>query len=114
MILAGQLDFQEIEGPVAAVSEVGGVEQLVTTAIGFITIAGFVTFVIWFIIGAYGWITSAGHAEKLEKARNHITNAITGVLVLVAGFAFAAVIAKLLGIDFLFNLTQEIQNLKIK
>jgi uncharacterized membrane protein HdeD (DUF308 family) len=98
-----QLQFDPIQSPVEAQipSDVTGIETILSTAAGFLTIAGGILFLTMFIIGAYGWITAEGKPEKLDAARQRIINAITGMFILVSAFAIATVIGYLLGIDIL-------------
>lgn len=111
MKLAGQLNLQEIAPPESGIDPSPlGVENTLSIIIGFITIAGGVIFIIMFITGTYTWITAEGKPDQLEKARNHITQAITGLLILVGAFAIMSVIATLLGID-IFNIAEFIENL---
>lgn len=53
-------------------------------------------YLIW---GAFEWITSAGDKSKLEKARQKITGAVTGIIVLAAVTAIFMVIQQFLGIQ---------------
>ena len=87
-----------------------GLENLLSTIIGFMTIAGGITFLLWILIGAYTWITAGGQPEKIEKARSHITNAITGLVILIGAVALTGLISALLGLD-VFNFADQIDNL---
>src|SRR3989344_7920221 len=50
----------------------------------FLIIAGLIA-LIYLLWGALDWITSGGDKEKLVKARNKITNAIIGLIIIFAG-----------------------------
>lgn len=63
-------------------------------------------FLLW---GAISWITSGGDKGKLEGARNRITQAIIGLIVLVASTAIFMMIQAALGIKVL-NITSETQS----
>lgn len=113
MLLAGEEQFKTIiQGPVTAVSDPQGFENLLSTIIGFLTLIGGITFIFWFMFGAYTWITAGGNAEKLQKAGTSMTNAITGLVILVGAFALTTVIANLLGIDFIFNIPDTVNDLQ--
>ena len=58
----------------------------------FIVVAG-ILLLIYLLWGAMDWITSGGEKEKLEKARNKITHAILGILVVIFALAIFQVIA---------------------
>jgi plastocyanin domain-containing protein len=51
--------------------------------------------IIW---GAIEWITSSGDKSKIEFARNKITTAIIGLIVLAATMAIFSLVASFLGI----------------
>jgi hypothetical protein len=87
--------------------------NFISSLIGFLTIFGALAFIIWVIIGAYSWITSEGKPEKLEKARNHITQALIGFFILVAAYALVGLVGKILGIE-IFKLTVLLNRIKLK
>lgn len=55
-------------------------------------------FLIW---GAIDWITSSGDKGKVENARNRITQAIIGLIVLSASIAVFKLVQTFLGIEVL-------------
>lgn len=65
-----------------------------------ITVGG-LAFLIYFLIGGFQSITSAGDKNKLEQAQKHITNGLTGLIILVASFAIVSFISKVLDFDLL-------------
>lgn len=111
MKLADAPTFQSITGP-SPIKDVQGIENLISTGVGLLTIVGGIIFLIWFMIGAINWISSGGKPDKLEAARNHMTNAITGLIILIAAFALTGIIGLLFGINF-FNLAEIVNNLQL-
>ena len=95
------IEFDEITGPTSIESSAAGIENVISIVIGFLTVVGGILFLVWLIIGTFTWITAEGKPEKMEKARNHITQAITGLIILVGAYAITALISTLLGLDFL-------------
>ncbi|MBU0649434.1 pilin [Patescibacteria group bacterium] len=57
--------------------------------------------VIFFILLVYGgllWMTARGNQEKVDKAKDALTNAIIGLLIILVAYAFATyIIAALTG-----------------
>ena len=51
------------------------------------------------IIGGIEWITSGGDKTKTESARNKITSAVVGLIILAASYAILTVLLGVLGID---------------
>lgn len=64
---------------------------------GIMMIAAILVF-LYLIWGAIEWITSGGEKGKLEEARNKITNAILGIIVLAASTAIFVLVQNFLGI----------------
>lgn len=65
------------------------------SAIMAIAVLAVLLFLIW---GAIEWITSGGDKSKVESARNKITNAILGLIVLAATTALFMLIQQFLDI----------------
>lgn len=78
--------------------------------LGFFTTIGGIAFLIYFILGAFNWLTSGGDKEKVAKAQRYISNAVIGLLVLVLAWAATAIIGTMLDFDIL-NLTSLIGSL---
>lgn len=56
---------------------------------------GALAVVVYFIWGAIEWITSGSDSKKAEDARGRITNAIIGLIILVASFTILSFISKI-------------------
>lgn len=65
-----------------------------------ITLGG-LALLVMLIIGALGWVTSGGDKGKVEAARERMTQAVIGMLVLAGTVAISAFIGSLLGINLL-------------
>jgi len=57
---------------------------------------GSLAVIVFFLLGAFTWITSGGDKTKVEDARNKITNAIVGLVLLVSSFVLLSFLSKLL------------------
>lgn len=57
-----------------------------------ILIAGFVTlfYLLW---GAFDWLVSEGEAEKMAAARNKMTQAVVGLILVIGAFAIFSLVA---------------------
>ena len=73
--------------------------KLISGLIGALFIAGFLLTFMMLLTGAYHWIISGGDKQELEKARNQITNAIVGLVVVGAVYAIMALTAGFFGLD---------------
>lgn len=103
----GQIGGGEGLGPFANITDASAgfaaVANIVSKVIGVITIAAGIWFLFQFLIGGFNWITSGGDKAKLQSARDRLTNAFIGLIVVVAGWAVLALTGFFFHIDFLLN-----------
>ena len=85
-------------------------ELLVSNMIGFFTIMGGLVFLVYFFLGAFNWVTSAGDKGKLEKARGYMVNGAIGMVIVVASYSAIGLIGSIIGFD-LLSPGQEIMKL---
>lgn len=76
------------------------ISRIVSSIVGIMTIAGGIWFLFQFVIGGFNWITSGGDKAKLQSARDRITNAFIGLVVVAAGAAILALAGTFFGFDF--------------
>ena len=87
-------------------------QKIISSAIGVITIIATIWFIVQFITGAVGIISSGGDKAKYEEARSKITNGLIGLVVTIAGIFIIDLFGNLIGIDVL-NIVDSILNLII-
>lgn len=75
--------------------------DLIATIIRTLVVVGGIIMILYLIIGGITWITAEGKPDKLEKARNQIVQAITGMVILAAVVAISTLIGSLLGLNIL-------------
>ncbi|HJY98837.1 MAG TPA: hypothetical protein VJ227_03930 [Patescibacteria group bacterium] len=100
-----QFDFGTFEG-FGPLGKPGGegvnlFTQIISSAIGLITVIAFIWFVFLFITGAISIMTAGGDKQKLESSRQKIVNAIVGVIVIIAAMSVISLIGTIFGIDIL-------------
>lgn len=72
---------------------------LISAVVGtMLIIAALVTFV-YLILGGIQWITSGGDKAGMEAARNKITHAIVGLVIVGSAWAIMALVQNFLGIS---------------
>jgi len=54
---------------------------------------------IMFVVGGFSFLFSGGDQKKLEKARGTLSNAILGVVIIVAAYLILLTIKALTGVD---------------
>lgn len=69
--------------------------------IGLLLVFGSVAFFFMFLWGAVSWIISGGDKAHVEAAKNRITNALIGFVLMIGVFAVAALIETFFKIDVL-------------
>ncbi len=77
------------------------VALLIGTFIRVMVIIASLGFILYFVIGAVEWITGGGDKGKVEEAKNHIINALTGLIVMLAFYAVAVFLNEVLHINLL-------------
>lgn len=79
------------------------IQGLVSGLIRLLVIAAAVVFFFMLVIGGIKWIMSGGDKAKTEEARNQITAALVGLVIVFAAWAIAQLIKTLFDVD-LFDL----------
>lgn len=91
------------------------VTRTISAIVGFMTIAAGIWFIFQFLVGGFFWMTSAGDKAKLHEARERLTNAFVGLLIVVASWAILALVSQFTGVNFIISNPGEIiGNLGIK
>jgi hypothetical protein len=73
--------------------------KLIGAVVGTLMIlAALITFV-YLILGGIQWITSGGDKTAMEAARNKITHAIVGLVIVASAWAIMILVQNFLGID---------------
>lgn len=70
----------------------GNIVQALTALVG-------VAIFIMFVVGGFSFLMSGGDQKKLDKAKGTLTNAIIGVVVIVAAYLILLTIKTLTGVD---------------
>lgn len=84
--------------------------QTISNIVGFLTVIAIIWFVFQFILGAMSWITAGGDAKAVEGAKAKLTNAVIGIVIVIAAMVIMSAIGALLGID-IFDLGKFITTL---
>lgn len=87
---------------------IGGI---ISGIIRLLVIVAAVLFFLWLVLGGIKWITSGGDKAKTEEARQQITAALVGLVIVFSAWAIAQLINTLFKVD-LFNL--QIQEIPTK
>lgn len=100
--------------PQAPVKTIAAFALLISNIIGVLTVVAGIMFIIQFLVAGIGWLTSGGDKAKLEKAQQGLINAVIGLIIVVAAYAFISLLSSILGFDLLIrNPTQFVEFFKI-
>jgi hypothetical protein len=77
-----------------------GLGKFLSAAIQLIFMLAGIALVFMILWGAWDWIVSGGEKDKVAAARNKITNAIIGMIILAVSFAIIGVLGQFLGFEF--------------
>jgi hypothetical protein len=80
--------------------------DLVTAVLSFVMVIAALLVFIYLIWGGIQWITSGGDKSKTEEARNKITAAVVGLIVLAASYAILLIALNFLGFSDLNDVFQ--------
>jgi cytochrome bd-type quinol oxidase subunit 2 len=86
----------EIEVPEGFASNLG---SIISGLLNLVMIIAAVLVFLYLIMGGIEWITSGGDKGKTESARNKITAAIIGLIILAASYAILQLALSLLGFE---------------
>lgn len=84
--------FGNIPNTVNLTKIIGGVLQL-------LLLAAAVFFFVYLVIGGIKWIMSGGDKAQIEAARNQITHALIGLVIVFAAWLIAGLVNSLVGIN---------------
>lgn len=78
--------------PVAAIS------NILSVGLQLVLLVAIILLLVYLLWGAFDWLVSGGEKEKIAKAQNKITNAVVGMLLVIAAFTiFTIVTGNILG-----------------
>lgn len=83
-VFSGTTALQKLTGAISAI-------------IGLMTLCAAIWFFIQFTLGGISWITAAGDKTKLTQARDKLSNAFVGLVIVVAGWAVLALAGQFFG-----------------
>ena len=83
------------------VIKITDVGQLISAIVGTLLIVAALLAFLYLIMGGIQWITSGGDKAGMETARNRITHAIVGLIIVGAAWAIMLLVQNFLGVTIL-------------
>lgn len=99
----------DLSSPKSAQS-VSALSTFLSTFLGFMTTLAGIVFMVYFIVAALSWITAGGEKGKIEAAKQQMTNAAIGLVIVIASYSIVGIVGGVLGLDIL-NPVKVIQTL---
>ncbi|RJQ24473.1 hypothetical protein C4577_07880 [Candidatus Parcubacteria bacterium] len=96
--------FERVQTPANIPSGPDTLSRLLTTGYALLAVAGITLSLIFIIYAGVVWITSGGNKEGVEKAKQTLTYAIIGLLVIVFSFVIINIIGQVIGAKFLMEI----------
>ena len=82
--------------PTIKITDIG---KLISAGVGTILIIAALLAFLYLILGGIKWITSGGDKAGMEEARNKITHAIVGLIIVGAAWAIMSLVQNFLGVQ---------------
>jgi hypothetical protein len=80
------------------------VSSLINSLLSLVMVVATLLVLFFLIMGGIEWITSGGEKSKTEAARNKITSAIIGLIILASSYAILLILLRFLGFSSLTEL----------
>lgn len=86
--------------------------SLINGVLSFVMVIAALLVFLYLIMGGIEWITSGGDKSKTEGARNKITSAVIGLVILAASYAILLVVLRFVGFENLGDVFSKTRTLK--
>lgn len=85
----------------------------VSSVVGIMTLAASIWFLFQILYAGYEWVSAGGDTKKIGGARDRITHAFIGLVIVVGAWSLLAVAGQFFGYNTLINPDQSIQDVGI-
>ena len=97
MVAAATPAFAQVSDVTAPTGFFTDIGELINGVLNFVMVIAALLVFMYLIWGGIEWITSGGDKGKTESARNKITSAVVGLIVLAASYAILLIVLRFLG-----------------
>ena len=87
------------------------IANVISFALNLVMVVALLLVFLYLILGGIQWITSGGDKGKTEEARNKITAAVIGIIILAASYALVQFVAYILGLGSFSTIFSTVQQL---
>lgn len=89
------------EGVTQGTTALSSVELFISNVIGILTTVAGIFFIVYFVMGAFKWVTAGGESSKVQKARDQMIQGVLGLVLIIAAYGVIGVIGAIIGLDIL-------------
>lgn len=89
------------EGVTEGTTALSSIELFISNMVGVLTTVASIFFIIYFVMGAFKWVTAGGDSGKVQKARDQMIQSVLGLVLIVAAYAIIGVIGSIIGLQIL-------------
>jgi hypothetical protein len=87
------------------------IANVISFALNLVMVVALLLVFLYLILGGIQWITSGGDKGKTEEARNKITAAVNGIIILAVSYALVQFVAYILGLGSFSSIFSTVQQL---
>lgn len=74
--------------------------SIISSLVGGFLILSFIASLLYMLLGGFDWLSSGGDKTKLQSARDKITNALVGLIIVGTSWAVMMIVGSFMGIEF--------------
>lgn len=79
------------------------ITSYISSIVGMLTVVASIWFLFMILFAGYEWISAGGDAKKIASARDRITHAFVGLVIVVGSWSLLAVAGQFFGFDTLLG-----------
>lgn len=98
IVLAG-ITNRAVDPSLQSISGTQALSTFISLGISLIVIFGGLFFFFMLVLGGFKWITSGGDKGQVQSARDQVTHALIGLIVMFSAWAIARLIESIFGIN---------------
>lgn len=82
-----------------SITPIQNIGRLIEVAADFVLMIGTLALLVMLFMGGFNWITAGGDKSKIEAARDRMTQAVIGIVILASVFAIYQIILNFFGLQ---------------
>lgn len=90
-----------------------GMTNIVSSLVGFMTVAAGVWFLFQLLFAGYEWMTAGGDTKKIGGSRDRIVHAFIGLVIVIGAWSMLAVVGQFFGYNILIDPAEVIKQITI-